>query len=282
MKSKDDGIGSLGWRWTIVMNFVNEWSGYTLHEWSYGKHGDDLERAFAVVIVCVASSFPQETMLIRKFYECYAAMTVVTFLVVLLHIAGDACSSEGNMGRDPGACVCNRHWVCTFLIWKFGDTSLVSLGTQFHGLLSLYLTLKLNPSRPTPTTSQCRTTNDRATASVNETAVASHEKNATASKEAHLANAATDRAAHGESAAAGAAANATDHDRLLARMVVRGMAHVSHEDKVEAIVTATKTVSDATHHEAHAVVPQLPVASANLTSHRAEVPSSLPLCPATP
>jgi hypothetical protein len=92
----------------------------------------------------------------------------------------------------------------------------------------------------------------------------------------------TDRAAHGESAAAGAAANATDHDRLLARMVVRGMAHVSHEDKVEAIVTATKTVSDATHHEAHAVVPQLPVASANLTSHRAEVPSSLPLCPATP
>jgi hypothetical protein len=91
-------------------------------------------------------------------------------------------------------------------------------------------------------------------------------KTAPANEEAHPASVATDRAAHDESAEAGAATTtATDHDRPGIMTAAAKTAHASHED--EAAATATITKTGATHHEVPAAAHQHPADLADPTSH---------------
>jgi hypothetical protein len=112
------------------------------------------------------------------------------------------------------------------------------------------------------------------TARASATTAASHEKTVPAIRPALPASVATDRAAHGKSAAAGATL-ATDHDHLSGEMSARRTAHVTNEVAVAAIAT---TESAATLREDPAAAPQLPAASADPTLHRA---APLHLRPAT-
>jgi hypothetical protein len=121
----------------------------------------------------------------------------------------------------------------------------------------------LSSSTHTPffTATRCRTASDHAIVIRIETA------------------AATDRAAHGESAAAGAT-TATDRDRLSAETSATETAHVSPEEEVEAEASATMAATDMTHPEVPAAAAhQHPAALAGPTSHLVAAPSSLPVPP---
>jgi hypothetical protein len=115
------------------------------------------------------------------------------------------------------------------------------------------------------------------TAIASGTTAANQEKTATASEEAFPASAATDRAAHDESAAAGVT-TATDHDHLFDEMRAIKTAHVSHEDEAEATAITTENV--AMRHEVPAAAHQLPAALADPTLHHAAALSRLLLRPA--
>tara|TARA_R110002003_G_scaffold214_30_gene16268 strand:- start:42130 stop:42531 length:402 start_codon:yes stop_codon:yes gene_type:complete len=114
------------------------------------------------------------------------------------------------------------------------------------------------------------------TAIASETAAASHER--TANEEAHPPTAATGRAAHDESAVAGAATTtATGHGHLSDAMIAIEMAHVNPEDEAEeaiAIATTTATTGGATHHGVPEAAHLHPAGLEDPTSHRAAGPSN--------
>jgi hypothetical protein len=115
------------------------------------------------------------------------------------------------------------------------------------------------PHTPSLTAPRCPTASNHATGYQTETA------------------AATDRAVHGESAAAGAT-TATDRDRPSAETSATETAHVSSEEEGEAVaeVSATMAATDMTHPEVPAAAAhQHPAALGGPTSHLAADPSSL-------
>lgn len=101
---------------------------------------------------------------------------------------------------------------------------------------------------------------------MSETAAANHEKTATRTEEAHQAIVATGRAAHDESAAAGAT-TATAHVRPPAKTTVKGTVHVTVEDEAATTVIVSKTEAIAMHLEVPAAAHQHPQALADPTLH---------------
>jgi hypothetical protein len=102
----------------------------------------------------------------------------------------------------------------------------------------------------------------------------SHEKTEIA---AHQAALATDRAAHVQSAAAGAT-TATDHDRLSEKTGAIRTAHVKPEDEAEAVTPTTNASASMRLGALGAAAHQHPAALAGPTFHlakAAEAPSSL-------